>query len=151
MWHLFLHISWVTKTSIVTMTCDYQRMNCGLQAYLCWFVMGGWRTSQSTFNNNLNNKSVQQNLVNQKRHYDTKWIYHWCTWHLNFKKMIYTKRNSTTKRDNSNFHILEWHHYKLLIYFEGLFMKEIINTMSKYLIKLEQCLVDFKQKTKNLS
>lgn len=58
---------------------------------------------------------------------------------------------STTKRDNSNFHILEWHHYKLLIYFEGLFMKEIINTMSKYLIKLEQCLVDFKQKTKNLS
>lgn len=65
--------------------------------------------------------------------------------------MIYTKRNYTTKRDNSNFHILEWHHYKLLIYFEGLFMKEIINTMSKYLIKLEQCLVDFKQKTKNLS
>lgn len=61
------------------------------------------------------------------------------------------KRNSTTKRDNSNFHILEWHHYKLLIYFEGLFMKEIITTMSKYLIKLEQCLIDFKQKTKNLS
>lgn len=30
-------------------------------------------------------------------------------------------------------------------------MKEIINTMSKYLIKLEQCLVDFNQKTKNLS
>lgn len=27
-------------------------------------------------------------------------------------------------------------------------MKEIINTMSKYLIKLEQCLVDFKQKNK---
>lgn len=63
--------------------------------------------------------------------------------------MIYTKRNSTTKRDNSNFHILEWHHYKLLIYFEGLFMKEIINTMSKYLIKLEQCLVDFNFQTKN--
>lgn len=52
--------------------------------------------------------------------------------HMSFEllKKIYTKRNSTTKRDNSNYHIHEWHHYKLLIYFEGvylrLFMKEII-------------------------
>lgn len=51
--------------------------------------------------------------------------------------MIYIKRNFIIKRDNLSFYIFEWYYYKLLIYFEGLFMKEIINIMFKYLIKLE--------------
>lgn len=65
-------------------------------------------------------------------------------------KKWYIQREILQQRETTQIFIY-LNHYKLLIYFEGLFMKEIINTMSKYLIKLEQCLVDFKQKTKNLS